>query len=156
MKAQSCTLRNPAEIEEKWYIVNAEGAVLGRLATRVAKLLRGKLDPAYAPHQDPKIHVVITNADKVLLTGNKLKDKIYYHHSGWRTGIKSISAEHLLEKKPEEVLRKAIHGMLPKTKLGRKMQKHLRIYASGQYDGQHDAQKPETLEIKTRQPKAAL
>jgi large subunit ribosomal protein L13 len=156
MKAQSCTLRKPDEIQDKWYLVDAEGAILGRIAARVAKLLRGKLDPAFAPHQDPKIHVIVTNADKVVLTGNKMKDKIYYHHSTWRTGIKSISAEHLMEKKPEEILTQAIHGMLPKNTLGRKIRKHLRVYKAGEYTNQHEAQQPETLEIKTRKPKAAF
>lgn len=153
MKAQTSTLPKPHEIQEKWYIVDAEGLVVGRLASRVAKLLRGKMNPDFSQHLDPKIHVIITNADKVVFTGSKLSNKIYYHHSGWRTGIKSITAEDLLEKKPEDILRKAIHGMLPKNRLGRKLEKHLRIYKSGEYDNQHQAQQPEELKIETRKPR---
>lgn len=153
MKAQSTTLLKPAEMQEKWYLIDAEGAVVGRLATRVASLLRGKLTPGFAPHQNPKIHVIITNADKVVFTGKKLRDKIYYHHSGWRTGVKSISAGKLLEKHPERVLEKAIHGMLPKNTLGRALNTNVRIYKAGEYTGQHDAQKPQVLVIKTRTPK---
>jgi large subunit ribosomal protein L13 len=154
MKAQTSTLLKPSEIKEKWYLVDAENQVVGRLSARVASLLRGKLTPAYAPHMDPKIHVVIINADKIIFTGKKLDDKIYYHHSGWRTGIKSITAGKLLATKPEEILRKAVHGMLPKGALGRKLDKHLRLFRSGEYKGQHDAQQPETLEIQTRTPSA--
>ncbi len=150
MNPQPTTMPKPAELKEQWFIVNADGLRVGRLAARIAKLLRGKADPSFAPHVDPKIHVIITNADKVVFTGNKLNQKHYYHHSGWRTGIKSISAQKLLDEKPEEILRKAIHGMVPKTKLGRKLDKHVRIYRSGEYDGQHDAQKPQTLKINTR------
>lgn len=153
MKAQATTQKSSAELQEKWYLVDADGLVVGRLAARVAKLLRGKTTPEYSPHVDPKIHVVITNADKIVFTGAKWSDKVYYHHSGWRTGIKSITAEKLLAKKPEDILTKAIHGMLPKNRLGRKLDKHLRIYRSGEYNGQHDAQKPEPLTIRTRVPK---
>lgn len=156
MKAQSCTLRKPDEIQEKWYLVNAEGCVVGRLASRIASVLRGKKEPAFAPHQNPRIHVIVTNAEKILFTADKLKTKTYYHHSMWRTGVKSISAEHLLQEKPEEVLRLAIHGMLPSGPLGSRLRKNLRIYRSGEYQGQHDAQQPETLVIKTRQPKVTL
>jgi large subunit ribosomal protein L13 len=153
MKAQATTQKNSEQLQEKWYLVDAAGLVVGRLATRVAQLLRGKTTPDYSPHLDPKVHVVITNADKVVFTGAKWADKTYYHHSGWRTGIKSITAEKLLDKKPEDILAKAIHGMLPKNRLGRKLNKHLRIYRSGEYNGQHDAQKPEPLTIRTRVPK---
>ncbi|MCC5877695.1 MAG: 50S ribosomal protein L13 [Candidatus Sumerlaeia bacterium] len=153
MKAPVSTLRRDHEIPEKWYHIDASGLVVGRLATRVASLLRGKHLPDYSPHLDHKIHVVITNADKVVFTGKKLTDKVYYHHSGWRTGIKSITAGKLMEKKPEEILTKAIHGMLPKNRLGRKLETHVRIYRSGDYNGQHAAQKPEDLVIKTRTPK---
>ncbi len=154
MKAQSTTIRKPAEIEEKWYLVDAEGTVVGRLATRVASLLRGKLTPGFSQHQDPKIHVIITNADKVLFSGKKWADKVYYHHSGWRTGIKEATAGELLERKPEEILRNAIHGMLPKNRLGRKLNTNVRIYRSGEYKDNHAAQKPEVLNIRTRQPRA--
>lgn len=154
MKAQSSTVRTPADYQEKWYLVDAAGCVVGRLAARVAKLVRGKMDPAFTPHLNPKIHVIITNADQVVFTGKKLTDKIYYHHSTWRTGLKSIEARHLLEQKPEEVLRQAIHGMLPKNTLGRNLNTNIRIYRSGEYNDQHAAQQPEVLEIKTRQPRA--
>ncbi len=154
MKAQSSTLPKVEETKEKWYIVDAKGLVIGRVAARIAKILRGKTLTTYTPHLDPKIHVIITNADQILFTGSKLTDKIYYHHSGWRTGIKAVSAEHLLERKPDAALRIAIHGMLPKNRLGRMMQRHLRIYKAGEYDGQHSAQQPEPLVITTRVPKA--
>lgn len=154
MRAPSSTLRRDEEIKEKWYIVDAEGLVVGRVATRVAALLRGKLLVDYSPHLDHKIHVVITNADKIVFTGAKLTDKVYYHHTGWRTGIKSTTPQKLLQTKPEEILRKAIHGMLPKNRLGAKLDRHLRIYRSGAYNGQHEAQQPETLVIKTRVAKA--
>ncbi len=156
MRAQKSTLRQPDEFLEKWYIVDAEGQVVGRFAARVAKLVRGKLLPEFSPHLDPHIHVIITNADKILFTGNKLKEKVYYHHTGFRTGIKSTTPEKLLATKPEQILIKAIHGMLPKNRLGRALDKHLRVYRSGEYNGQHDAQKPEPLVIKTRTPKTRV
>ncbi len=153
MKTHATVQKRRTDIPEKWYLVDAEGLVVGRLAARVAKLLRGKTTPEYSPHLDPRVHVIITNADKIVFTGTKWKDKQYIHHSGWRTGIKSITAEKLLDKKPEDILTNAIHGMLPKNRLGRKLNKHLRIYRSGEYNGQHDAQKPESLTIRTRVPK---
>lgn len=151
MKAQATTISPVDAAEEKWYEVDAAGQVVGRIATRVASLVRGKLNADFSPHQNPKIHVVIVNADKVVLTGNKWKDKTYYHHSGWRTGIKAITAEKQLDKDPTEILRKAIHGMLPKNRLGSVLRRNVRIYAGP--DHEHAAQKPERLEIKTRQPK---
>ncbi|MCB2155236.1 50S ribosomal protein L13 [bacterium] len=151
MKAQASTLPKPAEIQEKWYLIDAEHQVVGRLAARIAQLIRGKLEPTYSPHLDPKIHIVVINAEKAIFTGKKMQDKIYYHHSGWRTGIKSINAAELLEKKPEEILRTAIHGMLPKNRLGTKLRKNLRVYAGPEHE--HQAQQPETLVIHTRQPK---
>lgn len=135
---------------EKWYIVDAEGQVVGRLASRVASLIKGKRSADYTPHVNPRIHVIVTNADKAVFTSDKLTTKIYYHHTRFRTGIKAETAGHLLERKPEEVLRRAIHGMLPKNRLGKQMDKHVRIFASGQYNGQHAAQKPETITIETR------
>ena len=148
MKAQKTTLPNTTEIAEKWYIVDADGQVTGRVASRVAKLVRGKLTATYAPHINPKVHVVIINADKVVFTGNKLKNKNYYWHSGWRTGIKSATAEEMLDKKPTEVLRKAIYGMLPKRALGSKLNKNIHIYTGTEHP--HEAQQPETINIKTR------
>ena len=148
MKTQSTTVAKSHELPEKWYHVDAEGQVVGRLAARVAKLVRGKTHPNYSPHVNPNIHVVITNADKVVFTGKKLRDKVYYHHSGWRTGIKSITAGDQLKKHPERILEKAIYGMLPKNALGRQLNRNLRIYAGAEHP--HDAQNPEKLEIKTR------
>jgi large subunit ribosomal protein L13 len=154
MRAQDSTLIEPQDIKEKWYIVDADGLIVGRLASRVAKVIRGKNLPQYAPHLDFKVHVIITNADKVVFTGKKLTDKVYRHHTRYRTGLKEIQAGHLLSSKPEEVLRKAIHGMLPKNRLGAKLDKHVKIFRSGEYTGQHQAQQPETLVIKTRQARA--
>jgi large subunit ribosomal protein L13 len=152
MKAQSSTLPAVDSLQERWYIVDAEGLIVGRLASRVASLLRGKREADYTPHLNHKIHVVIVNADKVVFTGKKLKDKVYYHHSGWRTGIKAITAGKLLQEKPEEVLRKAIHGMLPKNRLGSTLDKNVRIYAGAEHP--HAAQQPKPLVIKTRVAKA--
>jgi large subunit ribosomal protein L13 len=133
------------ELDYKWYLVNAEGRVLGRLAAELAKILRGKNKPAFTPHVDTGDFVIVVNAGKVLLTGKKMKDKIYYHHTGYPGGIKEISAEKLLAKKPTEVLRIAVKGMLPKNSLGRQMLQKLKIYAGP--DHPHEAQKPVPLEI---------
>lgn len=150
MKLQSSTIPAVESAPEKWYLIDADGLVVGRLASRVASIVRGKRTAEYTPHLNPRIHVVIVNADKVVFTGNKLRDKTYYHHSGWRTGIKSTTAGKLLAAKPEEVLRKAIHGMLPKNRLGSVLNKNIRIYAGPDHE-QH-AQTPEKLEITTRKP----
>ncbi len=128
------------EIRREWFLVDAEGQVLGRLATQIAARLRGKHKPVYTPHVDTGDFVIVVNADKVVLTGKKLKDKIYYHHTGYPGGIKSVSAGKLLQEKPTEVLRKAVRGMLPKNTLGRAMLKKLKIYAGGEHD--HTAQCP--------------
>jgi len=133
------------ELDYKWYLVNAEGRVLGRLAAELAKILRGKNKPSFTPHVDTGDFVVVVNAEKVVLTGKKMKDKIYYHHTGYPGGIKEISAEKLLAKKPTEVLRIAVKGMLPKNSLGRQMLQKLKIYAGP--DHPHEAQKPVPLEI---------
>lgn len=148
MKAQKTTLPNIKDIADKWYIVDAEGQITGRVASRVAKLVRGKLSTTYAPHINPKIHVIIINADKVVFTGNKTKKKTYYWHSGWRTGIKSATAEEMLANKPTEVLRKAIYGMLPKRALGSALNRNIRIFAGSEHP--HEAQNPEVLNIQTR------
>ncbi|HPX55467.1 MAG TPA: 50S ribosomal protein L13 [Syntrophales bacterium] len=131
------------EIQRDWFLVDAEGQVLGRLATEIAARLRGKHKPIYTPHVDTGDFIIVVNAGKVVLTGNKLKDKIYYHHTGYPGGIKSISAGKLLQEKPEEVLRKAVRGMLPKNTLGRAMLKKLKIYAGGEHD--HAAQCPKVI-----------
>jgi large subunit ribosomal protein L13 len=125
--------------------VSAEGKVLGRLATELAKILRGKKKPIYTPHVDTGDFVVVINASKISLTGKKMKDKIYYHHSGHPGGIKAISAEKLLAQKPTELIRKAVKGMLPKNSLGRQMLTKLKIFAGPNH--RHEAQGPIPLEI---------
>jgi len=139
----------PGEIAEKWYVVDAEGQIVGRLAARIAKVLRGKHLPTFSPHWDMGSHVVVVNADKAVLTGRKMRDKVYYHHTGYPGGIKSVTAEKLNERKPGEVLRKAVHGMLPKNRLGRVMRKRLRIFAGPTH--RHAAQNPEPLDLHTRE-----
>lgn len=133
------------EVEHQWYLVDAEGKVLGRLASELAKILRGKKKPIYTPHVDTGDFVIVINAKKVALTGKKLKDKIYYHHTGHPGGIKAVSAETLLAQKPTEMLRMAVKGMLPKTSLGRQMLQKLKIYAGPNHP--HEAQKPIPLQI---------
>ena len=133
------------EIDRKWYLINAEGKVLGRLSTEVARILKGKKKPTYTPHLDTGDFVVVVNAGKVTLTGKKLKDKIYYHHTGYPGGIKEMSAEKLLAKKPTEMIRIAVRGMLPKNSLGRQMLRKLKIYAGPGHP--HEAQKPAPLEL---------
>ena len=133
------------EIDHKWYLINAEGKILGRLSTEVARILKGKKKPTYTPYLDTGDFVVIVNAGKVTLTGKKLKDKIYYHHTGYPGGIKAMSAEKLLAKKPTEMIRIAVRGMLPKNSLGRQMLRKLKIYAGPSHP--HEAQKPAPLEL---------
>jgi large subunit ribosomal protein L13 len=133
------------ELEYKWYLVNADGKVLGRLATELAKILKGKNKPTYTPHVDTGDFVIVVNAGKVTLTGKKMKDKIYYHHTGYPGGIKEMNAEKLLAKKPTEMIRMAVRGMLPKNSLGRQMLRKLKIYGGPNHP--HDAQKPISLEI---------
>lgn len=133
------------EVEHQWYLVDAEGRILGRLATELAKILRGKNKPIYTPHVDTGDFVIVVNAGKVALTGKKMKDKIYYHHTGHPGGIKEMTAEKLLAKKPTEMIRIAVKGMLPKTSLGRQMIRKLKIYAGAKHP--HEAQKPIPLQI---------
>jgi len=133
------------ELSHTWYLVNAEGKVLGRLATELAKILRGKNKPTFTPHLDTGDFVIVVNAEKVTLTGKKMKDKIYHHHSGYPGGIKEMSAEKLLAKKPTEMLQMAVKGMLPKNSLGRQMLRKLKIYAGPNHP--HEAQKPVPLQI---------
>lgn len=127
----------------KWWIVDAEDAVLGRLATSVASCLRGKHNPLFTPHVDTGDWVIVVNADKIKLTGRKWDQKTYYRHSGYIGGLKSITAKQLLEKKPEDLVRFAVKGMLPKNRLGRKLVKKLKVYAGSEHP--HEAQQPETL-----------
>ena len=135
----------PAEIERSWRLVDADGMVLGRLATEVARVLRGKHRPIFAPHTDTGDHVVVVNADKVVLTANKGDGKFAYHHSGYPGGLKSESYASLLEREPEELVRRAIRGMLPKNTLGRQQLAKLKVYAGP--DHPHESQKPQPLEI---------
>ncbi len=133
------------DVVRDWYVVDLEDVVLGRAATEIARVLRGKHKPIYTPSVDTGDFVVVLNADKIKLTGNKLSDKKYYHHTGWQGGIKEITAEKLLEKKPEMLVEAAVKGMLPKNKLGRKMFRKLKVYAGG--DHPHAAQQPKELKL---------
>ncbi len=139
-------MANPQNVERKWYVVDATGHTLGRLASEVAKILRGKHKPTFTPHVDTGDHVIIINADKVKLTGKKLEQKYYRWHTGHPGGLKEIKYKDLMATKPELALSLAIKGMLPKNTLGRQMLKKVRIYAGEQHN--HEAQKPEVLEIK--------
>jgi len=131
------------EVPRQWYVVDAQGKVLGRLASRIAMVLRGKTKPTFTPHMDTGDFVVVVNAGQVQLTGRKLDNKFYYRHSGYPGGLKEISARHLLQKKPEEVLRHAVRGMLPKNSLGRHLLTKLKVYAGGEHP--HQAQQPVPL-----------
>ncbi|RMH72186.1 MAG: 50S ribosomal protein L13 [Gemmatimonadetes bacterium] len=132
---------------KKWYVVDAEGMVLGRLATEVARILRGKHKPTYSPHMDVGDFVIVINADKVVLTGRKLDQKVYTRYSGYPGGLRKEVARHLMDRKPTEVVRRAVWGMLPHNRLGRRMVKKLKIYAGA--DHPHHAQMPETLSLTT-------
>ena len=133
------------EVERKWYVVDATNKILGRMAAQIAKKLRGKDKPIFTPHVDTGDFVIVVNAEKVRLTGKKWDNKIYYHHSGYMGGMKQITAKELLQKKPEELIRHAVKGMLPKNRLGRKLLKKLKVYAGPNHP--HQAQKPEKWEI---------
>ncbi len=133
------------EVDRKWYLVDAEDKILGRLATQIATRLRGKHKPEFTPHADTGDFIVVVNAEKVALSGKKWDKKIYYRHSGYIGGLKEITARKLLEKKPEDVLRFAVRGMLPKNSLGRRQLKKLKIYVGP--DNPHEAQQLEALEI---------
>ncbi|MFB5027877.1 MAG: 50S ribosomal protein L13 [Desulfobulbus sp.] len=133
------------EIERKWYVADAEGKVLGRVAAEIARRLRGKHKPTFCTFQDNGDFVIIVNADKIRLTGNKWDQKVYYRHSGYPGGLKQRTAGEMLEKKPEELLRIAVRGMLPKNRLGRAQLKKLKIYAGAEHP--HQAQQPEILEL---------
>ncbi len=131
--------------KDKWLLVDAEGKILGRLASQIAARLRGKCNPLYTPHVDMGDSVVVINAEKILMTGRKLDQKNYYRHSGYTGGLKTITAKKLLEKRPEDVIRIAVRGMLPKNRLGRKLIKKLKVYAGASHP--HEAQQPEALAI---------
>ena len=135
----------PGEIEREWFVVDAEGQTLGRLATRIAETLRGKGKAQYTPHVDTGDFVVVVNAEKIRVTGDKLAAKRYYRHSGYPGGLRSRTLGEMLERRPEEVIRRAVRGMLPRNRLGRKQLTKLKVYAGP--DHPHAAQKPQPLEI---------
>ena len=136
-------MASPKTIERKWYVVDAEGLTLGRLASEVAKVLRGKNKPIFTPHSDTGDYVIVVNADKIAVTGKKMEQKRYYRHSDYIGGLKSVSLREMMQKKPEEVVRKAVKGMLPKGPLGSEMISKLHVYAGSEHP--HAAQKPEAL-----------
>ena len=138
-------MANAQTVERKWYVVDADGMTLGRLASQVAAILRGKNKPTYTPHCDTGAQVIIINAAKVVLTGKKLDQKIYYHHSGYVGGLKQTKYRKLMAEKPEFAVKHAVLGMLPKGPLGRQMARKLRVYAGAEHE--HEAQQPEVLEL---------
>jgi len=135
----------PAEVRRDWFVVDAEGKTLGRLASEIARRLKGKHKPIFTPHVDTGDYIVVVNAEKVAVTGNKMKDKMYHHHTGYIGNLKSISLEKQLQKAPERVLETAVRGMLPRNALGRAMMKKLRIFAGPEHT--HQAQQPQPLDI---------
>ena len=138
-------LKKPADVKRKWFLVDADGKTLGRLAAKVATLLRGKHKPTFTPHVDTGDHVVIVNAEKIRLTGNKMEDKTYSYHTGYPGGLKTLTAEHIHKKDPTKLLTRAIEGMLPKNPLGNQMAKKLRVYAGSTHP--HHAQQLESLSL---------
>ncbi len=135
----------PLEIERKWYVVDADGKTLGRLATEIASILRGKRKPIFTPNVDTGDFVIVVNAEKIELTGKKLDQKMYRHHTGFPGGLKELTAREFMAKKPEQVITLAVKGMLPKNSLGRSMIKKLKVYTGPEH--KHEAQKPEILDI---------
>lgn len=133
------------EFDRKWYVIDAEGKVLGRLASKVASYLRGKTKPVFTPNVDTGDFVIVVNAEKIRLTGRKLDEKIYYHHTGYPGGLKAETAKERLNKNPEKLIMDAVKGMLPKNRLGRAMLRKLKVYKGSEHP--HSAQKPETLTI---------
>jgi large subunit ribosomal protein L13 len=139
-------MARPASVERKWLLVDAEGKTLGRLATEIARLLRGKNKPHYTPHVDTGDFVVVVNAEKVVVTGKKAEQKVYRRHTGYPGGLKETSYEQMLERKPTEILRRAVKGMMPRTRLGRQQFRKLKVYAGPEHP--HDAQAPESYEVR--------
>lgn len=135
----------PAEVRREWYLVDASGLTLGRLSTEIARRLRGKHKPEYTPHVDTGDYIIVVNAEKIRVTGNKMSDKMYHHHTGYVGHLKSISLQKLLQKAPERVIQHAVKGMLPKNALGRAMIKKLRVFAGPEHP--HQAQQPQVMEI---------
>ncbi len=144
MKKYTYSAKN-ADNQDKWYVVDADGAILGRIATKIASRLRGKHNPSFSPHVDSGDSVIVINAEKILLTGKKWDKKTYYRHSGYMGGIKSITARKLLEKKPEDIILFAVKGMLPKNRLGKQLLKKLKVYKGSEHP--HASQSPEVLEL---------
>ncbi len=138
-------MQRKEDVVRNWYVIDAEGQTLGRLATKVASVLRGKHKPTYTPHVDGGDFVIVVNANKVKLTGNKLNDKIYYNHSRYTGGLRERTAKEMIEKYPVEMIERAVKGMLPKGRLGRQMYKKLFVYAEGNHP--HSAQKPQELKM---------
>jgi large subunit ribosomal protein L13 len=134
-----------AEIQREWFVIDAKDQTLGRLATQIAVLLRGKHKPMFSPHMDVGDYVIVLNCDKIRVTGRKLDQKFYYRHSGYPGGLKSVSLREMLHRRPERVIQSAVRGMLPKNRLGRKMIKKLKIYAGDTHP--HQAQKPKVFEL---------
>ena len=139
-------MQKKEELTRSWFVVDADGKNLGRVAAKVAHVLRGKHKPTYTPHMDCGDYVIIVNASKINLTGNKLDDKMYYNHSGYPGGLRERNAKTMIEKYPVEMVERAVKGMLPKTTLGRQMFRQLFVYAGSEH--KHEAQKPESLEVK--------
>ncbi len=135
----------PAEVKRDWYVINAEGKTLGRLATEVARRLRGKHKPEYTPHVDTGDYIIVINAEKIGVTGNKEKDKMYYHHTGYIGNLKSVSLGKLRQTFPDRIINNAVKGMLPRNPLGRAMFKKLKVYAGPEHG--HQAQQPKVLEL---------
>lgn len=145
MLTQKTKATKSKEIERAWFVIDAEGQVLGRLATRVAALLMGKGKTYFTRHLDCGDHVIVVNAEKIKVTGNKLTDKVYYRHTGYVGGIKSITLEKQLQEKPERVIRDAVYGMVPKGKLGRQIMTKLKVYRGGEHP--HEAQLPQEMKL---------
>ena len=139
-------MARPLEVERRWYVVDAEGQTLGRLAAEIARVLRGKSKPQYTPHVDTGDFVVVVNAERIVVTGRKAEQKVYRRHSGYPGGLKTTSYEQLLERQPTEILRKAVKGMMPKTRLARQQLRKLKIYAGPEHP--HAAQSPKKLEVR--------
>ena len=139
-------MARPLEVERRWYVVDAEGQTLGRLAAEIARVLRGKSKPQYTPHVETGDFVVVVNAERIVVTGRKAEQKVYRRHSGYPGGLKTTSYEQLLERQPTEILRKAVKGMMPKTRLARQQLRKLKIYAGPEHP--HAAQSPQKLEVR--------
>jgi large subunit ribosomal protein L13 len=139
-------MARPLEVERKWYVIDAEGKTLGRLASEIARILRGKNKPQYTPHVDVGDFVVVVNAEEVIVTGRKAEQKVYRRHSGYPGGMKETSYGQMMERRPEEIVRKAVYGMMPRTRLARQQMRKLKIYAGPEHP--HSAQNPQRYEVK--------